>query len=257
MTSPYHGDNKLESSIINPPPSPISTIQPRHSLALSEFSGGSQTFSDYAAPPPPCPSLNYDNVSENMSFSVSQTHFPATINSGGCGRGSNYGNTGTGGGEGGGRCRNTNPLMARTPVMMQSSGGGGGGVFPNRAHYHQQMNRRVLNQHHQANGGMPLTSHQQNHHNHYSYNFQHHHQYHHMDDGHTHHSHHMTDVDSVVTPTETDSTLSITTENMYDGTMMPHPPPPGRPPSPVTVCSEFPPAQVSPRSSTISYTSQL
>ncbi len=89
-------DLMAHGHMMNPPPSPISTIQlqqQRHSLMLSEGEDGMSTFShgfsEYNAPPPPCPSINYDNVSGNMSFSVSQTHFPATINNVG-GSSNNY-----------------------------------------------------------------------------------------------------------------------------------------------------------------------
>lgn len=226
-------------NINNPPPSPISTIQmqARHSLALSEdgMSTFSHGFSEYNAPPPPCPSINYDNVSGNMSFSVSQTHFPATINNnpgpGGSSATYHYqyqgGTTGGGGGRSGGR--HSNPLHARNP--QQAGGGGVGHLYQMRA----------------AQTTAP--SHQSTHH--YSNSYHRHSCTTHPD---------ITELDSIA-QTETESTVSINTENPdifpYD-TSMPRPPPPGRPPSPATVYSEYPVCPtLSPSSSTPSFTSDV
>ena len=189
--------------MLNPPPSPISTIQHlSHSLALSEddnLSNFSQTYSEYAAPPPPCPSINYDNVSGNMS-SVSNQYHQHQVG---------FRQPG----------RNPNPLLSRNSSQQ---------------HYNYML----------GNGGMPyLTrcqngappSHQSSHFSssHYQYRSG-------YGQGHAPYSD-ITELDTV-THTETESTLSIVTENpdvfQYD-TSMPHPPPPGRPPSPVTVYSEY------------------
>ena len=214
-------NNGGHSHIMNPPPSPISTIQmqPRHSLALSDdgMSTFSHGYSEYNPPAPPCPSLNYDNVS-GMSFSVSQMQFPATINAS-----NNYHHHQYPGGGGGGRPpgRNTNPLHARNPHPAAAAEGG----------YHGQLR------------GGACAAHQQ----YYS-------SYHHS--CHTHPD--ITELDSIA-QTETDSTMSITTENPYDQDM-PHLqlPPPGRPNSPATMYSEYPACPpLSPRSSTASYTSEV
>ena len=227
--------------MMNPSPSPISTIQlqPRHSLALSDdgMSTFSHGYSEYNAPPPPCPSINYDNVSGNMSFSVSQTHFPAAINVGGNTSYNHYhqypqhqgaGVHGPGGGAGGRPTagHNPNPLHARNPHM---------GTGGEETHLYQQM-RGTASAHQQSNY-------------HYS-------NYHHS--CHTHPD--ITELENIA-QTETESTVSITTENPdvfpYD-TSMPHLPPPGRPPSPATVYSENPVCPpLSPRSSTASYTSDV
>ena len=252
-------DLMAQANMMNPPPSPISTIQlqPRHSLMLSEGEDGMSTFShgfsEYNAPPPPCPSINYDNVSGNMSFSVSQTHFPATINAsnnnyhyqyppqggvggGGGGRGAGEvgGQAAPAAGPGGGARgpgRNLNPLLARNPPHQQFGNAGGGGGAGGGGHLYQLRNAP----------GPPA--------NHVPYANYH------------HHSHAHPDITESIEGSDTDSTVSITTDNPdvfpYDASM-PHLPPPGRPPSPATVYSEYPTcSHRSPRSSTASYTSEV
>ena len=207
--------------MLNPPPSPISTIHHHaQSLALTEaddISTYSKSFSDYAAPPPPCPSINYDNVSCNMS-SVSQTQFPASINGGG--PNTNYYHhhqyqqfqqqqqhlqQQQGGIRQPGR--NPNPLLSRNLTQQRYMLGNGGVPYQTRG----------------QNAALP--SHQSN----QGYYFQGQHPY------------PITELDTI-TQTETESTLSLATENqdvfLYDASM-PHPPPPGRPSSPVTVYSEY------------------
>lgn len=233
------------SNMPNPPPSPISTLmQPRHSLALSEdeVSTYSHGLSEYnAPPPPPCPSINYDNVSGNMSVSVSQTHFPATINGnlGGGGSSNNYHfqypQGGHGGNTAGGRPpgRNANPLYASNPRQQQFANSAG--LFQMRA---------------MPGSGAPLTN-QQTNHVHYN------NPYYHSCNAHPD----INELDNA-THSDTDSTVSIATEEgnpdaFHFNSSMPHLPPPGRPPSPVTICSYPPgPNLHSPRSSTASFSSE-
>ena len=230
--------------LMNPPPSPISTIHPRHSLALSEDDGMStfsQAYSEDAAPPPPCPSLNYDNVSGNMSFSVSQTNFHATIN----GYPSNntayhshhhcpqrcQGGFNATPGSGRPPGRNPNPLLARNTPRMQ---------LINRSGIPYQTRGQ--------NSAAPTNQ---------TSNFSHGYYLNHSNQSHSYP--HIMELDSITQTDETGSTLSIVTENPdvfpYD-TSMPHPPPPGRPPSPATVYSEYPDVPLSPGSS-VSFNSQL
>lgn len=239
------------SHMLNPPPSPISTVmQPRHSLALSEddMSTFSHGFSEYnAPPPPPCPSINYDNVSGNMSVSVSQTHFPATINGnigGGGGGGSSnlyhfqYPQGGHGGNTAGGRPpgRNANPLYASNQRHQHFANSAGGHLFQMRA---------------MPSNCAPPTTNQQTNHVHYNNPYYH-----------SCHAHpDITELDNT-THSDTDSTVSIATEEgnqdaFHFDSSMPHLPPPGRPPSPVTICSYPPgPPLHSPRSSTASFSSE-
>jgi hypothetical protein len=219
-----------------PPPSPISTImQPRHSLALSEdeMSTFSQGYSEYnPPPPPPCPSINYDNISGNMSVSVSQTHFPGVLNSNvGGDRSYPLGGHGVAAG-GGGRPpgRNPNPLYASNPRHQHYTTTG-------------HMFQRVMP------NGAPPTNPPTNHINPYY---------------HSCHAHpDITELDNT-THSDTDSTESIATEEeenldaLHFDSSMPHLPPPGRPPSPVTICSYPPgPPVHSPRSSTASFSSEV
>ena len=198
----------------------------------------SQVFSECnVPPPPPCPSINYDNVSGNMSFSVSQTHFPATINNNTSNNYNHYqqypqGGGGRGGDGGRGPGRNLNPLLARNPPHQQfaNSAGSGGGAS------HLYPLRNASGAPHHPTNHIPYAN------------------YH-------HHSHAHPDITESIEGSDTESTVSITTENPdvfpYDASM-PHLPPPGRPPSPATVYSEYPTcSHRSPRSSTASYTSEV
>lgn len=243
--------------MINPPPSLISTA--RHSIALSE-DGYSNGPSEYNLPPPPAPSLNYDNISGNMSFSVSQTHFPATINNaggssnayhfqysqqeGGVAGGHAYGIGSTpsieGGVSVGGRQlgRNPNPLHRSGGGAGGGAGGGGGagtylyqirGGLQNASGAPSNQANRIAF----ANYHTRLTTTQQP---------------------------DITELDSVIA-SDTESTVSLATDNPdvfpYD-TSMPHAPPPGRHPSPVTVYSEYPvTSRVSSHSSTSSFTPEV
>ncbi len=227
----------MMQSLHNPPNTPNSTLYrlhvSRHSLALSEdddISRLSPSLSEHAPPPPPCPSINYDNMSMNLSISVSQRGFPASIGPGGGGASHGYPNMQQqhhlyhhhlqqathGGGGVIGRQRNPNPLLS------------------NHTTANQQQNHCVT-----FNGDIPYRERGRNggpygnQSNHPPYMYQ--------QRGYGPYPDIISEQDTI-TQLETESTLSVPLDNPdgypYD-VSMPHLPPPGRPPSPVTMCSEY------------------
>ena len=199
----------------NPPPSPMTLAHSHNALTDIEddISVFSQTMSEYPIPPVPNPSLNYDLVSDNLSYSVSQSHFQATISG-----------------------RAPNPLLlGQQPNHPYYNGG---------YHYPQQQ-QQVANQWAPKRGqdDQPDQGKQ------YSSS-----DYHHYPP-----SHPRKELDSLAR-TETESTISMTTvstenqdEYLYDNEEGMSYAPPGRPPSPVTVVSDYhPPAPPMSPDSTLS-----
>ena len=193
-----------------PPPSPDALTEIEDDLSRI-----SQPISEYTVPVPPCPSINYDALSGNMSFSVSQSQFPGTITS----------------------------------------------------HYHEMYNQRVgVNGRTVGNLPNPLLMHQQNGSAYYHSNRapQPQHICPHLskntcmpngsrkyDDRHyppaphyRQNVHSRKELDSVA-QSETESTLSMNIENPPDvfDENLPRTPP-GRPPSPATLCSGYPGPQL-------------
>ncbi len=198
----------------NPPPSPMTLAHSYNALTDIEddISVFSQTMSEYPIPPVPNPSLNYDLVSDNLSYSVSQSHYPATISG-----------------------RAPNPLLlGQQPNHPYYHNGGY--HYPQQQVANQWAPKRGQDQPNQGKQYPPSD-------------------YHHYPP-----SHPRKELDSLAR-TETESTISMTTvstenqdEYLYDeeGTCMSYAPP-GRPPSPVTVVSDYhPPAPPMSPDSTLS-----
>lgn len=206
---PFKRNCGLSTDPSNPPPSPMTERHSRFSTALTDIEDDQSVFSEhmseYPVPPPPNPSLNYDVdiVSDNLSYSVSQNRFPATISG-----------------------RTHNNLMQQ--YKQYNYPNGGYPPTPQRSQWYS--NGGISSQHHvdkrnsqRTNGKYPTNS------------------YHH----HFPPAHPRKELDSLAR-TETESTISVTTvstENHddYQYEDMMSCPPPGRPPSPVTVVSEYPP----------------
>lgn len=207
----------LSTDPSNPPPSPM-TLR-RSPTALTDIEDDESVFSDtmseFPVPPGPTPSLNYDDMgSDNLSFSVSQSQYPATISG-----------------------RAPNPLLLQQqqrsvyPYPPYHYNGGGyhhSSALPN-GHGHQWgVPKRAQPP---TNGKNPYNCH------HYPT------------------SHTRKELDSLAR-TETESTISITTvstenrgdEEYFDNDEAMSYAPPGRPPSPVTVVSEYPAPPMSPDS---------
>ena len=206
----------LSTDPSNPPPSPM-TLR-RSFTALTDIEDDesvfSETISEFPVPPGPTPSLNYDVDfgSDNLSFSVSQSQFPATING-----------------------RAPNPLLVH---QQQRS------MYPYPPYHH--------------NGGYPHPTALQGGHGHHwggpkrvqdPTNGKNPYQ------NNCHHyppSHPRKELDSIAR-TETESTISMTTvstenrDDYFEEEAMSYAPP-GRPPSPVTVVSEYPAPPISPDS---------
>lgn len=188
-----------------PPPSPDALTE----IEDDDLSRLSQPISEYTVPVPPCPSINYDALSGNMSFSVSQSQFPGAITSHYNGMynqrvGRNVGNL-------------PNPLL-----MHQQNG---------NAYYHSNRAPQAQHifPHFSKNTHMPNGNHDR-----YYPPAPHYHQ----------NVYSRKELDSVA-QSETGSTLSMNTENPPDvfDENLPRPPP-GRPPSPATLCSEYPGVQL-------------
>ncbi len=197
----------------NPPPSPMTLA--RSHMALTDIEDDvsvfSQTMSEYPLPPVPNPSLNYDLVSDNLSYSVSQSHYPAAISG-----------------------RAPNPLLL---------GQARHSYYHNGSYYYPQQQQPLQPTAPQWTSdkrgqteekGYPPSD------------------YHHYPP-----SHPRKELDSLAR-TETESTISMTTlstenhdEYLYEDRMSYTPP--GRPPSPVTVVSDYhPPAPPMSPDSTLS-----
>ena len=257
------------SVVSGPPPSLVTNAKYQLADVESALDGDNHTIlsvpmsqasdedmSDYPIiPPAPCPSINYSEY-DTMSAvthmsSVSQRRFPgAPVNNG-----MPFGVDGRGGNMG------KNPL--RPPFLQHNNYPEmNGNAYPSSfhhqsryasmAHYYQHHHHQKMASNHMQGGGNgkgdPL--------GHAPYHYQ---------EGEVPHNHDTTihgngvitrkELDSV-TRTETESTMSMTTENeelqeVFSEDHIPGAPPPGRPPSPVTECSEYPPP-LSP-DSTITY----
>ena len=208
----------LSTDPSNPPPSPM-TLR-RSPTALTDIEDDesvfSETISEFPVPPGPTPSLNYDVDlgSDNLSFSVSQSQFPATING-----------------------RAPNPLLVhqqqQRPMYAYLP-------YPHNGGYPHPTALQGGHGHHW--GGPKRVQQPTNGKNPYQNN--------------CHHypppSHPRKELDSVAR-TETESTISMTTvstenrDEYFEEEAMSYAPP-GRPPSPVTVVSEYPPPPISPDS---------
>lgn len=200
----------------NPPPSPMTMRQSRFSTALTDIEDEQSLFSEHMSefpvPPAPNPSLNYDAdmVSDNLSYSVSQNRYPATISG-----------------------KSHNPLLVHQYRQHNGSHYNNGGypLTPQRGYWSSNggvtpqtiedkrggVQQRIV-------GKYPYSNTYQNH----------------FPSSNAH-----KELDSLAR-TETESTISVTTvstENhddyQYEDMMLY--PPPGRPPSPVTVVSDYPP----------------
>ena len=208
----------LSTDPSNPPPSPMTMRHSRFSTALTDIEDDQSVFSEhmseYPVPPPPNPSLNYDVdiVSDNLSYSVSQNRFPATIS---------------------GRAHNNSLLMQQyRQYNYPHYNNGGHPPTPQRNQW--SSNGGISFQHNGDNSVDPQ-------HTNGKYPYSSTNSYHH----HFPPAHPRKELDSLAR-TETESTISITTvstENHddYHYEDMMSCPPPGRPPSPVTVVSEYPP----------------
>ena len=196
-----------------PPPSPDALTE----IEDDDISRISQPISEYTVPIPPCPSINYDALSGNMSFSVSQSQFPGTITA-------HYNAVynprfGVNGRNLGGNLPN--------PLLLQQQNG---------STYYHPANHVPRPQHIHPNSGknMPTSNGTSKYADrnyppapHYRQNV-----------------YSRKELDSVA-QSETESTLSMNMDNPPDvfEENLPRPPP-GRPPSPATLCSEYPGVQL-------------
>ena len=195
----------------NPPPSPM-TLAHSH-MALTDIEDDvsvfSQTMSEFPIPPVPNPSLNYDQVSDNVSYSVSQSQFHGAISG-----------------------RAPNPLLLGQPRYP---------YYHNNNYYYPQQQPTQPQPPQWNKRGQPGEK-----------------EYPPSDYHHYPPSHPRKELDSLAR-TETESTLSMTTvstenheEYLFEEEGMSYAPP-GRPPSPVTVVSDYhPPAPPMSPDSTLS-----
>ena len=192
-----------------PPPSPDALTE----IEDDDLSRLSQPISEYTVPVPPCPSLNFDAMSGNMSFSVSQSQFPIASHYNG------MFNQRVG--------RNMSGNLPNPLLMHQQ----------NSAYYHNNRAPQPHNIYSQTTKNMPTSNGTSKYERHYPQS------------SHYHPSvYSRKELDSVAQSealSETESTLSMNIENppgVFDENLPG--PPPGRPPSPATLCSEYPGVQL-------------
>ena len=187
-----------------PPPSPDALTEIEDDLSRL-----SQPISEYTVPVPPCPSINYDALSGNMSFSVSQSQFPGTIASHYNGMYSQRGNL-------------PNPLL----LQQQNGNAYYSPRVPQPQHIYPHLSKNACMP--TSNGSSKYGD------RHYPPTTPHYRQ----------NVYSRKELDSVA-HSETESTLSMNIENPPDvfDENLPRPPP-GRPPSPATLCSEYPGVQL-------------